>query len=116
MLLRSGFRWPLTLAIALGLAGVGTLRGQEMPKPGPAMAVEGQHVYPINLATALQLAHVRNLDIQVAIQRIEAADAELKLARSRWLPTLYIGGDYARQDGRAQDILGNVLPVSRGSR
>jgi outer membrane protein TolC len=70
---------------------------------------------PIDLPTALQLAHVRNLDVQVAAERVAAATAQLDRARSRWLPTVYLGGDYARQEGRIQDVAGNVFNTTKQS-
>lgn len=101
-------------AVASCLASGGSIRAQES-KPRPVIDVDGRCVYPINLATALQLAQVRSLDIRVAAERVAAADAQLDLARSRWLPTVVFGGDYARHDGRLQDIVGNVITTSRNS-
>jgi outer membrane protein TolC len=97
-----------------------SVQGQDAPvKSDSAKAqvihVEGRCVHPINLATALQLAQVRSIDIQVATERVAAADARLSLARSRWLPTVLIGGDYARHDGQIQDIVGTVFPTTRSS-
>ncbi|HEX3151608.1 MAG TPA: TolC family protein [Gemmataceae bacterium] len=76
------------------------------PPPAPS---------PINLPTALQLAHVRNLDVQVAAERVAVAAAQLDRARSRWLPTVVLGGDFAQQDGRIQDVVGNVFNTSKRS-
>src|SRR5262245_5469004 len=104
----------LVVAAVTCFAGSGSLRAQEL-KPRPAIKVEGRFVYPINLATALQLAQVRSLDIRVAAERVAAADAQLGQARSKWLPTVVFGGDYSRHDGRIQDIVGNVLTTSRDS-
>lgn len=111
---RAAHRLLVVAAFASCLAGGGSARAQES-KPRPAIEVEGRCVYPINLATALQLAHVRSLDIRVTAERVAAADAQLDQARSRWLPTVVVGGDYSRHDGRLQDIVGNVLTTSRNS-
>jgi outer membrane protein TolC len=70
---------------------------------------------PINLATALQLANVRPLNVMMAQQRVQVAAARLQKARALWLPTLFLGTDYARQDGQIQNIQGNVLTTSRSS-
>jgi len=69
--------------------------------------------FPINLATALQLAHVRPIDIQIATHQIQIADAQFDRARWQWLPTLYLGGDYYRHDGQLQDVAGNILSTSK---
>jgi outer membrane protein TolC len=99
-----GRRCVLIILAALAAAGMSCAQAPVPPCP-----------LPINLPTALQLAHARNLDVQVAAERIAIAAAQLDRARSRWLPTLYLGGDYARQDGRIQDIVGNVFNTSRQS-
>jgi outer membrane protein TolC len=104
----------LFVAAVVFLAGSGSLRAQNA-RPRQVIEIEGRCVYPVNLATALQLAQVRSLDIRVAAERVAAADAQLGQARSKWLPTVVFGGDYARQDGRIQDIVGNVLTTSRDS-
>ncbi len=70
---------------------------------------------PINLPTALQLANVRALDVQVAAERTKVAAAALESAEVLWLPTITLGGDYNRHDGRNQDTQGNVFDNSRSS-
>jgi outer membrane protein TolC len=101
--------------LIFGLAGDGLARGQSPINAKPPITIEGYCVFPINLATALQLAQVRSLDVRVAAERVAAADAQLDLARSRWLPTIVLGGDYARQDGSVQDSAGNVANASRST-
>src|SRR5437016_2355091 len=80
----------------------------------PAPLVHDQP-FPINLPTALQLAGVRPLDIAAASARIQVAAAERERAKVLWLPTLYTGVDYARHDGRLQDVAGNILDTSKSS-
>jgi outer membrane protein TolC len=70
---------------------------------------------PINLPTALQLAHVRAVDIAAAAERIQVASAALEQAEVLWLPTITVGGDYSRHDGLNQDTQGNIFANSRGS-
>jgi outer membrane protein TolC len=70
---------------------------------------------PINLPTALQLANVRAVDVAAAAKRIQIAAAVLEQAQVLWLPTITVGGDYARRDGRQQDTMGNVSDNSRSS-
>jgi outer membrane protein TolC len=94
--------WP-TLALLGALAA---------PTGAPAQEVRP---LPINLPTALQLAGVRPIDIEVASERIRAASAQLERANVLWLPTVYVGGDYFRHDGQIQDVAGNVLGTSKSS-
>jgi outer membrane protein TolC len=58
----------------------------------------------INLATALQLAGVRPLDIEAALVQIQQALAEQLQARALWIPSLNAGVDYFRHDGVAQNL------------
>jgi outer membrane protein TolC len=81
----------------------------------PAVGTGEDRPLPINLATALQLANVRPLDVAVAQERVRVAAAQLERARVLWLPTLQLGPDYYRHDGRIQDTTGNVFDVSRSS-
>src|SRR5438093_1419061 len=102
--------------VALGT--ISLLSGQEpAPIPWPAVpsAQHEDRPLPINLPTALQLANAAPLDVALASQRLEAAAAQLAHTRILWLPTIYVGADYARQDGRIQDIQGNVFDTSRQS-
>ncbi len=72
-------------------------------------------VLPINLPAALRLANSQPIDVQVAAVRIKAALAALDLAWVQWLPTISLGGDYARHDGAIQSSDGNVSVNSHGS-
>jgi outer membrane protein TolC len=73
------------------------------------------HPLPINLPTAMHLANVRAVDILAAAERIRVAEAVLGQAQVLWLPTITLGGDYNRHDGRNQDTSGNVFDNSRTS-
>jgi outer membrane protein TolC len=80
----------------------------------PAPAADDRPL-PINLATALQLAGARPLDIALAAERVRVAAAQLQRANVLWLPTVYIGGDYFRHDGEIQDVAGPVFGTSKGA-
>lgn len=69
---------------------------------------------PINLATALRLAHARPIDVAIASQRIQQAAAQLDKARVLWLPTVDVGVDYYHHDGMIQDTTGAVVDNSHG--
>ena len=115
-----GYRFSRFAAVAGAcLIGVGAVVAQEpaarlaLPvAPGPEEPARAQ---AITLAAALELAGTRPIDVQVAAERVKVAYAALTRARAAWLPTIYIGADYARQDGRLQDIVGNVFPTNRTS-
>ena len=59
---------------------------------------------PINLATALQLAGVRPLDIATATKQVEQALALQLQAKALWIPSLNAGVDYFRHDGVQQNF------------
>jgi outer membrane protein TolC len=84
------------------------------PFTPPAVAPEGRPL-PINLPTALRLANVRAVDVAAAAERVRVAAAVLEQADVLWLPTVTVGGDYNRHDGRNQDTMGNVFDNSRSS-
>jgi outer membrane protein TolC len=83
--------------------------------PVPAALPPEERPLPINLPTALQLAEVRAVDVAAAAERIQVAAAVLEQAQVLWLPTITVGGDYNRHDGRNQDTQGNVFDNSRSS-
>jgi outer membrane protein TolC len=82
------------------------------PIPGPASAglprggrsVETPKGLPINLATALQLAGVRPLDIAAATAQVEQALALNLQAKALWIPNVNGGIDYFRHDGVQQNL------------
>ncbi len=83
-----------------------------LPAPAPD---PGLRPLPINLPAALQLAGARAVDVLAASERLRVALAQLDQARALWLPTVTVGGDYNRHDGRLQDVQGNVIDTSRSS-
>jgi outer membrane protein TolC len=82
------------------------------PIPGPAstglprggMSVETPKGLPINLATALQFAGVRPLDIAAAEAQVRQALALNLQAKVLWIPNINGGPDYFRHDGVQQNI------------
>ena len=82
------------------------------PIPGPAdaavpvggMDARAPRGLPINLATAMQLAGVRPLDIAAATVQVEQALALQLQARALLIPTFNGGVDYFRHDGVQQNI------------
>ena len=109
--MRNGSRLVLVAALLVGTRGV--LFAQPAAPP-PALA-RADKPLPINLATALQLADARSIDVAVAAERIRVAAAQLDRARASWLPTILLGIDYYRHDGRLQDSPGNIIDTSKST-
>jgi outer membrane protein TolC len=82
--------------------------------PSPALEA-GEEALPINLPAALQLADVRSLDINIAVQQLRIASADLIAANVLWLPTLAIGGDWQYHSGPTQNADGSITNAARSS-
>lgn len=114
--------WKRTLA---GLILVGSLMPSAwsqapslgfVPLPETnAVPSPSDRIYPINLATALKLGQAHPLDIALAGQRVQLAAAQLARANVLWLPSIVIGADYYRHDGKLQDVAGQVFDTSKSS-
>ncbi len=120
--LRCRFANCLLFTLGLTVAAPCAWAQEVAPAPTPVVPpvelpplADGQKPYPINLPTAMQLAHARAIDIALASERIRIAAAQLDRAKVLWLPTLLLGADYYRHDGQIQDIQGNVFGTSRTS-
>lgn len=85
-----------------------------MALPTVELPLDGE-LYPIDLATVLQLAGASNPQIKLARERVCEALARLKVAQVQWIPSLNVGVGYNHHDGRIQETTGRVLEVSRSS-
>ena len=85
---------------------------QTLPLP-PAETTD--RLLPINLATALQLANARPLDVQIAARQVTLAARQLDRAKLLWVPNLVTGLNYFRHDGGQQNFVGDIVRSSRGS-
>ncbi len=117
------FLFPrVAVVAALAFAGWAFAQRPAMPPPltaaqsiPPAQAEAADKVLPINLATALQLAHARPLDVQIAARQVTLAARQLDRAKLLWVPNLVTGLDYFRHDGGQQNFTGDIVRSSRGS-
>jgi len=95
----------------LGPAGAAAAAapGPATAPPELAVAASTNSVYPIDLPTALELAGARNLDIQIARQRLEEAQANRQSALEQFFPWLSPGIAYHRRDGEAQAVPAGII-------
>jgi outer membrane protein TolC len=77
--------------------------------------VNTNHVYPIDLPTALRLANGQNLDIQIARERLKEAKANHESAIELFLPWISPGAAYRRHENRIQDVAGNIIDADKQS-
>ncbi|HEV8541038.1 MAG TPA: TolC family protein [Verrucomicrobiae bacterium] len=68
-----------------------------------------ENTYPIDLVTALRLAGARNLDIQIARERLKEAEANRESAVEQFFPWIAPGIGYHRRDGLAQAVPSGVI-------
>ena len=71
--------------------------------------------YRIDLPTVLRLAHARNLDIQIAKERLAEAQANQEVAIWQALPWVAPGVGYRNHQGLIQDVNGNIIDVHKQS-
>jgi outer membrane protein TolC len=71
--------------------------------------------FTIDLPTTLRLANARNLDVQIARERLRQAQADRDVAFSEFLPWISAGAAYRRHDGRIQAVDGTMFDASKQS-
>ncbi len=105
---RASFLGAAVLATALAVSG----RAGESASTGLAnsLSASGTNlVYPIDLPTTLRLAGAQNLDIQIAREHLNEAEANRQSAIEEFLPWLAPGVAYHRRDGVAQAVPSGVI-------
>jgi outer membrane protein TolC len=112
-------RWSLTLCVLSAiLSGQSTAADDQTNRP-PSLEIHTSNAAiewtPIDLASALRLAGVRNLEIVVAQQRVEAAVAGQQLAAAQILPNLNLGSSYDAHTGELITPTGALLAVNRSA-
>lgn len=85
--------------------------------PAPASATDSTPAdgFAIDLPTALRLAGANNLQIALAVERVNQAVARSDAADVLWVPSLNAGVVYNQQSGRIQATEGDVLETRRNS-
>lgn len=79
----------------------------EVPPPPPEGAM------PLDLASALTLTAGQNPQIAFVQAQIREALAQLQSAEVLWLPSIRVGGNYNKHEGKIQDVGGAVFDTSR---
>ena len=93
------------------LAAPTLAESHDPPVLAPAKPEEDDRLLPINLATALRLADARPLIIEAARAAVETEYGLYQQAHVLWLPSVYVGADYQRNDGGQQNALTGQLIV-----
>ena len=107
----TGTRSFLCSAIALGFTAMALLQ----VVPVVAESNRSPKVLTINLPTALRLAGARNIDIQLAREKLAEAYAAEESAMERFFPWLAPGVTYRRHDNLIQNTEGLIEEVHKQS-
>ncbi len=112
-------RLALSAAAALVVTGFQICAGPADPTLYPGGPTTALHVaigqptnadlFPIDLPTALHLAGARNLDIQIARERLNEAQANRQSAVEQFFPWVAPGVTYHRRDGVAQAVPSGLI-------
>lgn len=81
------------------------------PEPTPALT----NAVAVDLPTVLKLAGVRELDVQIARQKVAEAKANQESALWQFFPSISPGVAYRRHEDLIQDVGGRVIDVSKES-
>ena len=96
-------------ALALPISVPGA---DETPLPSRALP-PNQSPQLVDLPTVLRLAGAQNIDVQIARERIAAAEANRELALWQIFPSISPGVTYRRHDNLIQDVTGNIVEVHK---
>jgi outer membrane protein TolC len=102
----------LTVLIVTGQLHAQPVNGPTILPPETARGLDEQ---PIDLPTALRLAHVDNPEIRLARERVREAVAQRQFAAAQFLPTLNVGTNFNHHLGALQQSTGQILTVNRDS-
>jgi outer membrane protein TolC len=109
----------LLVVVGMTLDGALCARGDPpglLPASEPAPAASPDDApTTVDLSSALRLAGVRNLQIVVAQQRVEAAVAGQQLAAAQILPDLNLGTNFDSHTGVLQQPTGQILALNRSA-
>ena len=109
--------------LGCALVAAGCVADRDLPlaaprPPAPPLAA-GQTatdaLLPINLATALQLANARPIDVQIAGRQVALAAAQYDRAKLLWVPNVVVGLDYFAHAGLQQNFAGETPSSTRST-
>ena len=103
------------LHAVVGIAAISLLIANVHGGSGEKPTTNNRSNYGIDLTTLLRLAHARNLDIQIAKERLAEAQANQEGAIWQAFPWVSPGVDYRNHQGLIQDVGGNIIDVHKQS-
>lgn len=106
--------FPLYCGLVSGLllAAVNAF-AEVVPIPSP-LPKRGE-AFVVDLPTTLRLANARNVDVQIARERLAEAKANHTSAQWQFFPYITPGITYRKHEGRVQAVDGAIFDASKGS-
>lgn len=104
-----------TLLIAFLATGAISLCAQPSNSSAETGLQKPDGAYVVDLPTVLRLANAKNLDIQIARERLEEAKANHTSAVSQFFPWITPGISYRRHDNLIQAVDGQFINVHKQS-
>ncbi|MEZ0277352.1 MAG: TolC family protein, partial [Roseimicrobium sp.] len=78
-------------------------------------AGEGGAPEHLDLSTALRLAGAQNLDVKIAQERLQEAEARVDSATLQFFPWLSVGAGYRGHGDRTQTVEGDIIDADKQS-
>src|SRR5262249_1460588 len=103
------------LHTAVGIAAISLLIANVKGASAEKSTTNNGSNYRVDLPTVLRLAHARNLDIQIAQERLAEAQANQEEAIWQALPWVSPGINYRNHQNLIQDVVGNIIEVHKQS-
>jgi outer membrane protein TolC len=100
---------------AIALTCASTLFASALPSCAQTSETKSNEVFTIDLPTVLRLASARNLDVQIAREKLNQAKASYDGALMQFLPWLSPGIAFRRHDNFIQDVSGKIIEVHKES-
>lgn len=97
------------------LVGVGFVMHVQSAEEVSRSVAPSPGVFQVDLPMTLRLAGAKNLDVQIARQRLLEAKANNEIAVWQFFPAMVPGVGYRRHDQLIQDVAGNLVDVHKDS-
>lgn len=85
-----------------------------VPEQAPQLSKE-PCVYQVDWRSLVECSRTSGMEVRLAENRVQEANANVALAKSAWLPNLRVGTSYLHHDGFIQDIPGEVINANKNA-
>jgi outer membrane protein TolC len=85
-----------------------------VPEPAPQLSKE-PCVYEVDWTSLVQVSRTSGMEVRLAENRVQEANANVAVATKQWLPNFRVGTSYLHHDGFIQDIPGEVINANKNA-